>query len=74
MARLYREEPAKVGENAQAIRKHVDPVARRGQGRHGQPPALLDQASAHMARLFDVRYGGFGTAPKFPHPGAVRCS
>src|SRR5438445_12438413 len=23
-----------------------------------------------MARLFDVRYGGFGSAPKFPHPAA----
>src|SRR3989441_789169 len=23
-----------------------------------------------MARLFDIRYGGFGTAPKFPHPAA----
>jgi hypothetical protein len=23
-----------------------------------------------MARLFDIRYGGFGDAPKFPHPGA----
>ncbi len=25
-----------------------------------------------MARLFDIRYGGFGTAPKFPAPGAVQ--
>ena len=25
-----------------------------------------------MARLFDWRQGGFGTAPKFPHPGAVQ--
>jgi len=24
-----------------------------------------------MARVFDWRYGGFGTSPKFPHPGAI---
>jgi len=26
--------------------------------------------ACNMARLFDVRYGGFGAAPKFPHPAA----
>jgi uncharacterized protein YyaL (SSP411 family) len=30
-------------------------------------PAAADQ----MARLFDVRYGGFGSAPKFPHSAAL---
>jgi hypothetical protein len=34
-------------------------------------PALLAAGAERMARLFDFRYGGFGTAPKFPHPGAV---
>src|SRR5205823_1144993 len=28
----------------------------------------LADAAGQMARLFDIRYGGFGTAPKFPHP------
>src|SRR2546426_11754919 len=31
-------------------------------------PAILADAAGQMARLFDIRYGGFGTAPKFPHP------
>ena len=33
--------------------------------------ALLDAAEAQMFRAFDRTYGGFGTEPKFPHPGAM---
>jgi uncharacterized protein YyaL (SSP411 family) len=29
---------------------------------------LLDQAARSLARAFDPRDGGFGSAPKFPHP------
>lgn len=32
---------------------------------------LLDRAVAGMERVFDFRNGGFGSAPKFPHPAAV---
>src|SRR6267378_3002148 len=28
------------------------------------------QRAVQMARMFDIRYGGFGSAPKFPHPAA----
>jgi uncharacterized protein YyaL (SSP411 family) len=30
--------------------------------------ALLDNAARSLARAFDPRHGGFGSAPKFPHP------
>ncbi|HEY6483228.1 MAG TPA: thioredoxin domain-containing protein [Steroidobacteraceae bacterium] len=30
--------------------------------------APLQEARAQLARTFDSRYGGFGGAPKFPHP------
>ncbi|HEU4700358.1 MAG TPA: thioredoxin domain-containing protein [Gemmatimonadales bacterium] len=33
--------------------------------------ALLDGAVGQMRALFDPRHGGFGTAPKFPHPTAL---
>src|SRR6185503_12123054 len=33
-------------------------------------PALVELGDDQMARLFDIRYGGFGSAPKFPHPAA----
>ena len=32
---------------------------------------LIEQAEAQMARSFDARNGGFGSQPKFPHPGAI---
>jgi hypothetical protein len=33
---------------------------------------LLDQAARALARAFDPRDGGFGSAPKFPHPMDLR--
>jgi uncharacterized protein YyaL (SSP411 family) len=33
--------------------------------------AMLDGAEKYMYPLFDARNGGFGTAPKFPMPGAL---
>ena len=69
VARTYRDEREKVAKNAAAIRRHVAEAldeAKRG----AITPQILDDAADRMARLFDVRYGGFGTAPKFPHPAA----
>ncbi len=41
-----------------------------------QAPRALDAGPLHAARTrlaqrFDREYGGFGTAPKFPHPAAI---
>ncbi|RUL89645.1 thioredoxin domain-containing protein [Tautonia sociabilis] len=49
-------------------------------GSIGQIPAsdgeldasLLDNATRHLTRAFDPRHGGFGPAPKFPHPMDLR--
>jgi len=69
VARLYREDREKVTGNARAIRQHV--VTTLDETRRGAPDArVLDTAADQMARLFDIRHGGFGTAPKFPHPAA----
>jgi uncharacterized protein YyaL (SSP411 family) len=69
VARLFREERGKVTENAQAITRHVASTLDETKA-GGIEPALLEAATAQMARTFDVRYGGFGGAPKFPHPAA----
>jgi uncharacterized protein YyaL (SSP411 family) len=37
-------------------------------GEGGLDFALLDAAARHLIRAFDGRHGGFGQAPKFPHP------
>jgi uncharacterized protein YyaL (SSP411 family) len=33
---------------------------------------LIDRALGELRRQFDVRYGGFGAAPKFPHPATLQ--
>ncbi|HEU5320465.1 MAG TPA: DUF255 domain-containing protein, partial [Methylomirabilota bacterium] len=69
-ARLFREERDKVASSARTIREHV--VKALDETQPGAPDARALEAGAdHMARLFDIRYGGFGAAPKFPHPAAT---
>ncbi|HEV2490619.1 MAG TPA: thioredoxin domain-containing protein [Candidatus Acidoferrales bacterium] len=34
-------------------------------------PGIVDAMADAMVRLFDLRNGGFGQAPKFPHPAAL---
>jgi uncharacterized protein YyaL (SSP411 family) len=45
----------------------------------GLPPSneelnasLIQQAAGYLGRIFDPTYGGFGQAPKFPHPMELR--
>ncbi len=66
----YHSRRGQVEAQAQAIRKvldtHLDETA------PGAPsPELLAQAEGQIARVFDPVNGGFGSQPKFPHPGAV---
>src|SRR5437588_162117 len=71
VADIYRRQRDKVAENARAIRRHVAESLDEAKGGEVSP-ATLERAAAEMARLLDVRYGGFGTAPKFPHPAAAQ--
>jgi uncharacterized protein len=66
----FRTQPDRVEQQAVAVRRVVS--ARLDEATQGAVgPALLARASDHMTRLFDRRYGGFGTQPKFPHPGGI---
>lgn len=38
------------------------------QGQEELSRQLIDHAAAQLARAFDRQWGGFGRAPKFPHP------
>jgi len=33
--------------------------------------AVVDEMVGAIVRMFDLRHGGFGRAPKFPHPSAI---
>ncbi|MEM7401468.1 MAG: thioredoxin domain-containing protein [Pseudomonadota bacterium] len=35
------------------------------------PAEILDICTEHLEQTFDAEYGGFGNAPKFPHPSNI---
>ena len=51
----------------------LDPGAGTGAGAEGRPltAAALDAARAALMQSYDARHGGFGDAPKFPHPTSI---
>jgi uncharacterized protein YyaL (SSP411 family) len=66
----YRSRRGQVEAQAQAIRKVLD--THLDESAPGEAsPALLQEAEENIARVFDPANGGFGSQPKFPHPGAV---
>lgn len=71
VARLWKEEPERIRENASAIR---DSIARQRGKRvvSAQPlEAFIGGVRADVLSAVDPVNGGFGMAPKFPHPTAV---
>jgi uncharacterized protein YyaL (SSP411 family) len=70
IAQVYKGDPNKVQEQARQIAETL--AKAEGESRQGAlTPDVLTRATDQMARAFDFRYGGFGSQPKFPHPGAV---
>jgi uncharacterized protein YyaL (SSP411 family) len=66
----YRSRRGQVQSQAEAVRRVVsDDLNETAPGEI--TPAMLDEAIAGMSRVFDPVNGGFGRAPKFPHPGAM---
>ena len=69
LRRMFQEAPERIREQAAEVRRHLtaaEPAVKAG-------PVSADalaRAADGIARAFDFRYGGFGTQPKFPHPGA----
>jgi uncharacterized protein YyaL (SSP411 family) len=65
VSRLFRDEPANIEHNRNALMQQLAKVARPANkvtiGAHE-----LDQAAASLARVFDSVNGGFRGAPKFP--------
>jgi hypothetical protein len=65
----HRQEAREQGEElARYLQLLAQPAAGSGGALRGQP---LDLARRQMARAFDERRGGFGEAPKFPHPSNI---
>jgi uncharacterized protein YyaL (SSP411 family) len=66
----YRSRRGQVEAQAQAIRKVLD--THLDESAPGEAsPTVLQEAEEHIVRVFDPVNGGFGSQPKFPHPGAI---
>ncbi len=72
IARLWTEEPEKVRANAQAVRDALTRIdGRRTTATPRPPTAFLASVLGQVVESYDPVNGGFGFAPKFPHPTAV---
>ncbi len=67
VARLFREEPAKIEQNRAALLAQLAQKA-RPQGKVTIGLAELDGAARQIGNAFDSVHGGIGGAPKFPQP------
>jgi uncharacterized protein YyaL (SSP411 family) len=65
VARLFRDEPARIEHNRAALMTALGRKAKRG-ARTDIGPRELDLAATALARAFDPVNGGLGRAPKFP--------
>ena len=66
----YRSRRGQVQSQADAVRRVVGDDLNEAAPCEASPKMLEDAVNG-MARVFDSVNGGFGRAPKFPHPGAM---
>jgi hypothetical protein len=59
-------------EQADSLTENLDEAARARTEPGDLDPALVAHAVVQLERSFDRTYGGFGGAPKFPHPMDLR--
>src|SRR5437660_806727 len=71
LAQAYREKLADVQESADNVMTAIS-QAESFTGKSGSlQPHLIDRLVESAVKMFDAEHGGFGSAPKFPHPSAV---
>jgi uncharacterized protein YyaL (SSP411 family) len=71
MADAFEDKPNEVAETAQSVMDAIE-HNESFSGRAGDPGIdLLDKIITSAISQHDARNGGFGTQPKFPHPGAL---
>ena len=71
VAEAYRERRADVDRSAQTLADAVAQAETFREGRGSLSSRLIDEMEDGVVRQFDIRNGGFGRAPKFPHPAAI---
>ncbi len=68
IAGAYREQHDEIREQNQALQQALSQLNPETQDGITLNNAPLEKARQQLARNFDEQYGGFGQAPKFPHP------
>ncbi len=71
LAQAYREKHADVLESADSVMEAIS-QAEGFAGKSGSlQPQLIESMVESAVKLFDPEHGGFGSAPKFPHPSGT---
>ena len=65
---FYRTQRADVGAHVAEMQRMLERIDRTGPSGEHATAAWLDAARTEMEQQFDGLHGGFGHAPKFPHP------
>ncbi|MBL8859262.1 MAG: thioredoxin domain-containing protein [Planctomycetes bacterium] len=66
LTKAWQDDRARLVQRAGVLTKHISDEA-RFQGEAEIDPAVLDASLDALAQSFDPLWGGFGSAPKFPH-------
>src|SRR5262245_14249803 len=72
LAEAWRTRREEIESSAGEITGHLQGVVRLEPEPGPLEPGLLRQVTNALVRIFDRVHGGFGTAPKFPHPMDLR--
>jgi uncharacterized protein len=72
VADWWRTRRAELTEMSGEVTARVQELGRLEPGAGDLGPQLIRRASEHLGRAFDPINGGFGSAPKFPHPMDLR--
>ncbi len=68
LARAWKQERARVEESGANVTEQLRSIAASAKATLEPDKALFESGFSYFRRSFDSRYGGFGSAPKFPRP------
>jgi uncharacterized protein YyaL (SSP411 family) len=72
VAEAWRNRRDEIQAGATQLTEELKSMGRLRPDRGALDASLLDNAFRRLAQSFDARHGGFGDAPKFPHPMDIR--